>query len=327
MGEKPRVAIYCRVGSPEQQDQALDEQERILKMYADMKGYDHVFTGRDAGASDAPVHPGFRAVMDAAKAGQFDILLMRDISRIARDMSKALALQDYISEHGIKIETPDAVDIDKCMEQLRLILPYAQNTTVKTMSVDELAKMTSDEGLILQGCGGDLNEWVNGINAQLTAQGILLNGSRFEKVSVFQHDGLTNLLFHFGDDVELNMGKLAFWRLQTHAQFGGTWLSDYLPNRLGVINDDEEEIEVPAASKKPKAALIGADGNIFNLIGIATRALNEQKMADEAKEMRDRAMRSNSYDETLRILSEYVEPVSQDEIDSEMESAPNLSLQ
>jgi hypothetical protein len=34
------------------------------------------------------------------------------------------------------------------------------------------------------------------------------------------------------------MGKLAIWRLQSHSAFGGTWLSDYLPNRLGVHMDE-----------------------------------------------------------------------------------------
>lgn len=27
--------------------------------------------------------------------------------------------------------------------------------------------------------------------------------------------------------------KFAVWRLATHDNFGGTWLSDYVPNRLG----------------------------------------------------------------------------------------------
>lgn len=31
------------------------------------------------------------------------------------------------------------------------------------------------------------------------------------------------------------------WRLQTHELFGGTWLSDYVPNRLGGFVLCEEE--------------------------------------------------------------------------------------
>lgn len=103
---------------------------------------------------------------------------------------------------------------------------------ITRITVDALRRMNSAEGLILQGCGGDPKEWLDGINQMLTDDGILLDGSRFEKASVFEHDGLTNMLFDF-NNVKLDMGRLAMWRLQTHSSLGGTWLSDYVPNRLG----------------------------------------------------------------------------------------------
>ena len=85
---------------------------------------------------------------------------------------------------------------------------------IQQITTDDLRRMDGQEGLILQGCGGDLREWVDGINDLLTEAGILLDGSRFESVSVFQHQELTNLLFPF-DGVKLDVGKLATWRLQT----------------------------------------------------------------------------------------------------------------
>lgn len=100
--------------------------------------------------------------------------------------------------------------------------------SVKTVSKDELRRMEGSEGLILQGCGGSLDEWVDGINDMLTEDGILLNGTKFHDCSTFEHDGSTCLLFPFKDDVELDVGKLAIWRLQTHGNFGGAWLSDYV---------------------------------------------------------------------------------------------------
>ena len=59
--------------------------------------------------------------------------------------------------------------------------------------------------------------------------------------------------------------------------------------------------------KKPKAKLIGADGNIFNLIGIASRSLKRAGQNDKATEMSKRVMNSGSYDEALSIIMEYVE--------------------
>ena len=63
---------------------------------------------------------------------------------------------------------------------------------IREITTDELRKMDKQEGLVLQGCGGDLQEWLDGINSMLTEDGILLNGSHFESASVFQHDDLTN---------------------------------------------------------------------------------------------------------------------------------------
>jgi hypothetical protein len=58
---------------------------------------------------------------------------------------------------------------------------------------------------------------------------------------------------------------------------------------------------------KPRCKLIGKDGNIFNLMGIASRTLKEAGMKEEAKEMVDRINNSQSYIEALAIISEYVE--------------------
>ena len=110
---------------------------------------------------------------------------------------------------------------------------------MKRITTDDVRKMTASEGLVIQGCGGDLREWVDGINEILTEEGILFNGYRLENVSVFENNGLTNLLFAFDTpsenesaDEEINMGRFALWRIKSHAAFGGTWLSDYMENNL-----------------------------------------------------------------------------------------------
>ena len=104
---------------------------------------------------------------------------------------------------------------------------------IQKISAEDLKKMQDREGLVLQGCGGDLREWEDGIHQMLAEEKILQNGAHFKEIYAFEHDGCTNLLFMM-DGIELDTGRLVLWRLRTHAQFGGTWLSDYLPNRLGV---------------------------------------------------------------------------------------------
>ena len=116
----------------------------------------------------------------------------------------------------------------------------------ENITTEDLKRMTETEGLIFQGCGGDLNEWVSKVNEMFTENGVLLNGDTFNNVFVFQHEGLTDMLFIM-KDVELDIRKLTMWRLQTHGRFGGTWLSDFLNNQFGInSNFDFERIEKTA---------------------------------------------------------------------------------
>ena len=58
--------------------------------------------------------------------------------------------------------------------------------------------------------------------------------------------------------------------------------------------------------RKPKAKLVGKDGNIFNLMGIASRSLKKAGQVTEAKEMVERIMsEARSYGEALCIIQEY----------------------
>ena len=58
---------------------------------------------------------------------------------------------------------------------------------------------------------------------------------------------------------------------------------------------------------KPKAKLLGADSNVFNLLAIASASLKKAKLADQAKEMQNRVLGCGSFDEALCIIMEYVE--------------------
>ena len=192
--------------------------------------------------------------------------------------------------------------------------------SIKTVTADELRRMNGKEGLVLQGCGGDPQEWLDGINGLLTDEGILKNGSKFENISVFQNGDLTNILFPFEDGVDIDMGKLAMWRLRSHEQFGGTWLSDYVPNKLGgVIENAAPE------RKKPDCKLIGEDGNIFNLMGLAARTLRRNGLAEQATEMTERITGCGSYDEALCIIGEYVNITDEDESE-DMDERMEMSL-
>lgn len=67
-------------------------------------------------------------------------------------------------------------------------------------------------------------------------------------------------------------------------------------------------------TKKPKCPLIGQNGNIFNLMEITSKTLKRNGMAEKAKDMCSRITSSNSYNEALSIIDEYVEIISVREV-------------
>lgn len=61
--------------------------------------------------------------------------------------------------------------------------------------------------------------------------------------------------------------------------------------------------------EKIKVNLIGEDGNIFNLVGIISREMRRNGLEELASEMRNRVFNSESYDNALQIIMEYVDIV------------------
>ena len=79
----------------------------------------------------------------------------------------------------------------------KMISNQEESMEIQNITVEDLCCMEDKEGLILQGCGGEPGEWVKGINDLLTQDGILLGGTAFTHVSVFQNEDLTCMLFPF----------------------------------------------------------------------------------------------------------------------------------
>ena len=71
----------------------------------------------------------------------------------------------------------------------------------------------------------------------------------------------------------------------------------------------EREMQQESATReiRPKMKLIGQNGNIFAIMGRASRLLKSAGQSDKTKEMCNRVTASKSYAEALGIISEYVE--------------------
>lgn len=61
--------------------------------------------------------------------------------------------------------------------------------------------------------------------------------------------------------------------------------------------------------EKPTAKIVGENGNIFNVLGIARKALIGNGQKKEADEMKNKAFNAGGYDEALQIITEYVKVV------------------
>ena len=61
------------------------------------------------------------------------------------------------------------------------------------------------------------------------------SGGKYRNIIVMLTDGES--------DVQLDVGKLAIWRLRTREDFGSTWLSDYVENSLGGYIQEQSETE------------------------------------------------------------------------------------
>ncbi len=57
---------------------------------------------------------------------------------------------------------------------------------------------------------------------------------------------------------------------------------------------------------KPTVQLTGANSNVFNLLARCTQALKRAKQYNEATELQNKVFASQSYDEALAIMMQYV---------------------
>lgn len=60
-------------------------------------------------------------------------------------------------------------------------------------------------------------------------------------------------------------------------------------------------------TEKPVVKLTGTDGNVFALVGKASRTLKDAGMAEQAKAMEDEVFAASSYHQALAIIQKYVD--------------------
>lgn len=102
--QKLRVALYCRVA---QEDQlAIDQQKERLRCFAAEQGYGDPASYLDNGASGLCFdRPALSQLEADIRAGQFDAVIVHDISRIRRDYFKTDKWMEWLERQGVRLVT------------------------------------------------------------------------------------------------------------------------------------------------------------------------------------------------------------------------------
>jgi DNA invertase Pin-like site-specific DNA recombinase len=104
--DKKSAWIYCRIDAPEDTHGALKGQYERLETYSVQMGFAVVGSSQDLGSGLHFNRPGLQAVLEAAKAGSFQVLLVNSVSRIGRDMAKTINFIQTINNCEISIYSP-----------------------------------------------------------------------------------------------------------------------------------------------------------------------------------------------------------------------------
>ncbi|KAB1652104.1 recombinase family protein [Pseudoclavibacter chungangensis] len=107
-----RAAIYTRISRDSSGDgEGVARQEELCRALAEAQGLEvaEVFSDNDLGASTrthaSKVRHAYAAMLDAARAGQFDAILAYSNSRLTRRMAELEGLISLVEETGVQIST------------------------------------------------------------------------------------------------------------------------------------------------------------------------------------------------------------------------------
>jgi len=111
-----QAAIYARYSSENQRPESIDDQISSCRKLAKERQYDveqaHIYTDKAASGARED-RPGLAALRAAAVAGEFRVLLIDDLSRLARNTLLLLSVLEELRFHGVRVvSVADGLDTD-----------------------------------------------------------------------------------------------------------------------------------------------------------------------------------------------------------------------
>ena len=103
--KKQRAWIYCRVAHPDAH--ALAVQQASLEAYAEVNGFEIVGTTAEQASGLDFSRRGLAEVSNVVDAGEVDLLLVTDLSRLGRNVVKADAYLRWLEDRFVEVVCAD----------------------------------------------------------------------------------------------------------------------------------------------------------------------------------------------------------------------------
>jgi len=153
-----RAAIYVRVSTQRQaQAQTIDQQIARLRAHIEEQGWDlaseHVFV--DDGYSGAKLNrPGLDSLRDQAALAEFDVVLITEPDRLARNYVHQMLVIEELEKRGIGVEFLDRPMSDDPHDRLLLQIRGAVAEYERTLITDRMRR-----GRLMKYRAGKLLPW------------------------------------------------------------------------------------------------------------------------------------------------------------------------
>jgi DNA invertase Pin-like site-specific DNA recombinase len=127
-GRSQRIAVYVRVSSEEQlEGYSLEAQLRAIRAYCAERGWrivlEYVEEGKSARYEDLTRRPRFKAMLEAAEARRFDVVLVHKLDRFARNLLVLLTSLNRLGRADVSfVSVTEQIDYSTPQGRLFLIM-------------------------------------------------------------------------------------------------------------------------------------------------------------------------------------------------------------
>ena len=103
-----KAAIYARYSTDKQSESSIDDQLRECRKLAERHEFNVVAVFGDKALSGGTANrPGYQNMLVAARAGQFDVIVAEDTSRLWRNLAEQAPRLAEFQDLGIQVVTHD----------------------------------------------------------------------------------------------------------------------------------------------------------------------------------------------------------------------------